>query len=367
MKLPELPQQPQAVPWPTRQWRSARAVAPAERFDAATSALWDLPEGAGATLALLVVQHGVIVYERYAEGVDANTPLRSWSMAKSVTQALAGMLVLDGKLDINAPINPPEWQGAQDPRAAITTRHLLEMRSGLAWNEDYVDRGVSDVMEMLWGSGSEDVAHFAAAKPLVHTPGSVFYYSSGTTNILARHLGALVSDRPVGQAPLGDAPLGDAPLGDRSGASEASMLRYMRERLFAPLGMTSATPKFDAAGTFIGSSFCFCTARDFARFGLLFLRDGIWDGQRLLPEGWVDYTRTMTHREQVEPHSHYGAQWWIADDEVTFYASGYETQRIVVAPHRDSLVVRLGNTPGEFGPSVALRVLAVLEALPTLR
>ena len=358
MHLPELPRQHAATAWPTREWPSREWPSqewPAQErpaqdragrgaaLAAATAAVWDLPAGAGATLALLVVHRGAIIYERYAPGTHAATSLPSWSMAKSITQALAGMLVHDGRLDIDAPIDALEWRAPGDPRAAITTRHLLEMRSGLAWVEDYVDRGVSDVIEMLWGSGSGDVAHYAAVKPLAHAPGSFFYYSSGTTNILARHLGDLVG-----------------------GGRGDAMAQFMAARLFQPLGMTTATPRFDAAGTFIGSSFCFCSARDFARFGLLFLRDGVWDGRRLLPAGWVDYARTMTFREPVAPHGNYGAQWWIADDGATFYASGYETQRIVVAPARDAIVVRLGTTPAAFGALVGERVLAVLETLPAV-
>lgn len=339
LKLTELPPQNSATPWPTRNWPTG-AAPQAPGFAAAVDAVWDLPDGAGATLALLVAHHGEIVCERYADGVDATTALQSWSMAKSITHALAGLLVGDGVLDIDAPILAPEWQTPGDPRAAITARHLLDMRSGLSWVEDYVDGSVSDVIPMLFGAGSADVAHFAADKPLEHAPGSVFYYSSGTTNLLARHLGRLV------------------------GGGAAGMAQFMAQRLFGPLGMSSATPKFDDAGTFKGSSFCFCSARDFARFGHLFLRDGLWEGRRLLPPGWVDYARTMTFREPVDKHRHYGAHWWIADDGQTFYASGYETQRIIVAPAHDAIVVRLGNTPAAFGALVGDRVLALLDALP---
>lgn len=362
MSLPPLPTQRADVPWPTQRWATAQPQTNRARFTASAQALWDLPEGAGHTQALLVVQEGSIVYEHYADGIDESTTLQSWSMAKSITQALTGLLVKDGRLDIDAPVAAREWQAAGDPRAAITTRHLLAMRSGLAWNEDYVDAGVSDVIEMLFASGKSDVAHFAAAKPLAHAPGSVFYYSSGTTNILARHLGVVVGGAVVGRGVVGGGSLRDEVVGEVNDGG-AGMLTFMRERLFAPLGMNSATPRFDDCGTFIGSSFCFCTAQDFARFGLLYLRDGVWDGQRLLPVGWVDQARSISFRETAEANRHYGAQWWIADDETTFYASGYETQRIVVSPQKDALIVRLGQTPAAFGPMVDQRLFALLETL----
>ena len=123
----------------------------------------------------------------------------------------------------------------------------------------------------------------------------------------------------------------------------------MRERLFGPLGMTSAAPKFDAAGTFIGSSFCFATPRDFARFGLLYLRDGVWDGKRLLPEGWVDYARTKTWQQEPEStDSPYGAQWWLGMvGPGSFSANGYDGQYTCVVPDLDMVVVRHGVSPAE--------------------
>lgn len=119
----------------------------------------------------------------------------------------------------------------------------------------------------------------------------------------------------------------------------------MRERLFAPLGMTSAAPRLDAAGTFIGSSFCFATARDFARFGLLYLRDGVWEDRRLLPEGWVDYARTPTPQQAASEDGPYGAHWWLElAGPGSFSANGYEGQYIVICPDRDLVIVRNGVT-----------------------
>src|SRR5262249_27646943 len=145
----------------------------------------------------------------------------------------------------------------------------------------------SDVRAMLFGEGKADVAAYAAAAPLAHEPGSFFQYSSGTTNLVVKALSLAL------------------------GATGPAFEAFMRERLFGPLGMKSPIPKFDAAGTFIGSSYCFCSARDFARFGLLYMRDGVWDGRRLLPAGWVDYARTPTFQQPGAADLRYGAHWWL--------------------------------------------------------
>jgi len=251
-------------------------------------------------------------------------------MAKSITQALVGLAVGEGLLDVHAPADAPVWRGAGDPRAAITLDHLLRMSSGLAWVEDYSPDNPSDVIDMLFGKGAGDVAAFAEATPLAHQPGTFFYYSSGATNIVCACLGRA--------------------LAARGPAMEA----FMHERLFGPLGMASAMPRFDEAGTFIGSSFCFCTPRDFARFGLLYLRDGMWEGRRLLPEGWVDYARTPTFQQAgAEADGRYGAHWWLdIAGPGSFSANGYEGQHIVLCPDRDLIIVRHGATPTATQPAV---------------
>ena len=336
--LPSLPAQASATPWPTESW--PRAELPAEvdaiALEAIVRALLDLPADHGVTDAVLVVHRGALVLEAYGAEANAQSTLQSWSMAKSMLHALTGMLVLDGRIDPDAPLPAPEWQADGDPRARITWRDALRMRSGLAFAEDYVDAGVSDVIEMLWGAGKDDVAHYAADKPLEHAIGSVFNYSSGTTNILSRALGELV------------------------GGGEAGMRAFMNDRLFRPLGMQSPLPKFDARGTWKGSSFCFCSAQDFARFGLLYLRDGIWAGERLLPAGWADDARTPTH---LDADAAYGSHWWVDHrDPTRFFASGYEGQRILLDPARDLIAMRLGRTPNERAPEV----MEPLHAIPAL-
>jgi CubicO group peptidase (beta-lactamase class C family) len=332
VRLPPLPRQPAGAPWPTREWptapentvpRVATRLLDAA-FDAAPS------EELGVTHAVVIVQGGRLLTERYAEGFGPHVTCRSWSMAKSITQALVGIAVGDGGLDIHAPAAVPSWRGADDPRRAITLDHLLRMSSGLAWVEDYTPENPSDVIAMLFGAGAADVATFAEAATLAHPPGSFFYYSSGTSNIVAACLGRAL------------------------GVSGPAMEAWMRARLFDPLGMTSAAPRFDDAGTFIGSSYCFATPRDFARFGLLYLRDGIWEDRRLLPEGWVDYARTPTFQQPgAEVDGRYGAHWWLdVAGPGSFSANGYEGQHIVLCPDRDLIVVRHGATPTATQPAV---------------
>ncbi len=339
MTLSPLPAQPSDTPWPTQDWpQGAPLPADIRAFlDAAFAP--EAEASTGLTDAVVIVQGGRLVFERYGEGLGRESTFPSWSKAKSMTQALVGMAVLDGKLDIHAPADVPEWTRPGDPRAAITLDQLLRMSSGLKFVEDYVPGSVSDVIEMLYGSGKDDTAAYAAAQPLIHPPGEVMSYASGTTNIVARALGrALGTDR-------------------------AGFEVFMRERLFGPLGMKSPLPKFDAAGTFIGSSFCFCSALDFARFGYLYLRDGVWEGERLLPEGWVDYARTLTASKH-DPEAPYGAHWWLGvGGPGSFSANGYDGQYTCVVPDLDLVMVRGGRTPLDLKDNLKVWVREAIERI----
>lgn len=330
--LPSLPAQPAGTPCPTRDWPTGDIPRSADR--ARLDRLVDHafadtpPDDLDETDALVVIRHGRLVLERYAKERAATDTFKSWSMAKSITHALVGILVKDGKLDIHAPAPVPEWQEAGDPRGAITLDQLLRMSSGLAFVENYLPGEHSDSNEMLWGTGKADVAHYAASLPLEHAPGSFWSYSSGTTNIVARTC-AVAAD-----------------------AFGADFAAFMRARLFAPLGMTTPIPKFDAAGTFIGSSWCFASARDFARFGLLYLRDGMWDGTRLLPQGWVDYARTPTFQQPTDS-LRYGAHWWLdLAGKGSFSANGHQGQYTMIIPRLDMVIVRHGTTLGLKPPNV---------------
>lgn len=295
----------------------------------------DNPENPlSTTQALTVMQHGEVVLERYADGFDAQSTFISWSMAKSMTSALCGILVDRGEIDIEAPAAVPEWQGTGDPRSAITLRHLLEMRSGLEWNEDYVDGAVSDVIEML---ASPDMAALAATKPLAHEPGEHFYYSSGTTNIISRILGDYLGGRDAMEAALQD-------------------------DLFGPAGMTNAIPKFDAAGTFVGSSFVYATARDFMAFGELFRNGGMVGDQRVLSQRWIDES-LVEHSVDEDSGQGYGLQWWLVRDEHgSFCCNGYEGQRIQVVPDLDLTFVRLGKTDADYSEDLRSFYAEIVKA-----
>ncbi len=314
--LPPLPAQPAGTPWPTADWPTGAALPAtlAARIDAAFT-----DDSLGITDAVLIIQGGAVRYERYGPDLDQQSRFPSWSKAKSITQALVGLAVAQGRIDIHAPANVPAWKA--DERSAITLDQLLRMSSGLKFVEDYVPGSVSDVIEMLFGSGKEDVAAYAIAQPLAHKPDTHWSYASGTTNIICDIL--------------------QRTLGLKGEAFEA----HMRAVLFEPLGMTSPMPRFDAAGTFIASSYCFSTARDFARFGLLYLRGGVWEDKQLLPAAWVDYARTPTPVPATEELG-YGAQWWLGlGGPGSFSANGYEGQYTLAIPDLDVIMVRHGRTP----------------------
>ncbi len=299
------------------------------------------------TRALVVVHRGRIVAERYAPGFNASMPLIGWSIGKGLANALIGLRVKDGKLAPTDTGLMPEWRGKDDPRRAITLDQLMRMTSGLAFDESYGDTD-SDVVRMLFAEG--DKAAFAANKPLLFPPGTHFAYSSGTTTILAGIL-------------------------RQTFAEERDYLAYPRLRLFGPLGMRSAVLEPDASGTFAASSFFFATARDFARLGLLFLHDGVWNGRRILPEGWVAYSLIPT---AISPEAEYGAHLWLKlpdsprggeppmpDD--AYYMLGHDQQIIAVVPSRDLVIVRLGLTREGGDWDTARELAPIVAAFPAAR
>ncbi len=336
LPLVPLPAQPAGVPWPTDDWPTGElpgTVDLATLLDAAFD-----PDGPlRDTYAVVVVQGGRLVAERYGgtlpqwEGpgqpVQTDTPLLSWSMAKSMLHAVAGMLVGEGRLDPAAPADVPLWRGMDDPRGSITLADLLAMRDGLSFLEEYEDPETSDVLRMLFGDGQSDMARFAADRPLAAPPGSRFNYSTGTSMVVSGIVAAALG----------------------SGGPYES---FLSDRLFGPLGMHSARATFDDAGSWVAGSYVHATARDYARFGLLYLRDGMWEGRRLLPEGWVDVGRTPRSVDPDDGHL-YGAHWWTRDEPLgTFWAAGHDGQFIDVCPALDLVVVRLGKTESDRSPLV---------------
>lgn len=271
----------------------------------------------GHPFAFVVLHKGGIVAEHYDQGIGPDTKLLSWSMAKSFVNALVGMMVKDSLIDIHAPLPIPEWQ--DDDRKTITLHDLMQMQSGLEWNEDYGAR--SDVNVML--HCEEDMGLYALQKPLEYKPGTHWYYSSGSTNIVVRYLRSLFS-------------------------SDEAFLSYMRERLFAPLVIRNAIFEQDMSGTPVGSSYLYITAKNFARFGQMYLDDGCVDDERILPEGWVDYTCTPASNSE----NRYGAFFWLNRGgkypdvpKDMYWCDGHDGQCIFIIPSCQLVVVILGYSP----------------------
>ncbi len=326
------PARPRPVLDPALPWPEGRAAAPppSPSLGRALDQAFREPHGEDAamrrqTLAVVVAHRGRLVAERYAPGIDPTTPLMSWSMAKSVLATLVGIAAREGRLDLEAAAPVPEWSNAADPRHRITPDQLLRMSSGLAFDETY--GALNDVSVMLFTRG--DTGAFAAAMPLAHPPDTVWSYSSGTSNLLARLLR------------------------DALGGTLAQRVGWARERLFDPAAMTTAVFEPDASGSFIGSSFVLASARDWARFGELHRRDGMWQGRRILPPGWVERVTTPT---PAAPEGCYGAHWWLNAGAPeapaarmwptlprdTYAARGHSGQYVVVVPSAELVVVRLG-------------------------
>ena len=275
------------------------------------------------THAVVVVHDGHIVAERYARGVTADTPLPGWSMAKSVLSTLVAILVQDGRLSLDARELLPLWR-SPDPRARISLEDLLRMRSGLRFAEVYSNPW-SDVVKMLFTV--PDTAEYASTRPLSAPPGSVWSYSSGTTNILSA-----IARRAVG---------------------ESEYASWPRRALFDRLGMPSAIVEPDASGTFVFSSFMLATARDWARYGQLWVDGGRCGDDTILSKEWIRFSTTPTVQSL---DGGYGAHWWlklnpeiggggpaaasIASD--AFFAIGHEGQTLTVIPSRRLVIVRLG-------------------------
>lgn len=258
--IPAEPAHPEKIPWPRGDLRPA-GTPPAKvatvKIDQAVEKLFleDHPGKKLYTRAVVVVHNGRIIAERYGEGITKDTPLLSWSIAKSMVNALIGIMAQQGKIDIKKPAPVAEWQKTKDdPRRAITLDQMLRMSSGLDWVEVYAEKPISDVNMMLFLQ--PDMAAFAAAKPQIAPPDKEWRYSSGTTNIICR----IIKERT---------------------GNLNNYWNFPRRELFNKIGMRSAVWSTDATGTFIGSSFIYATARDYARFGLLYLNDGVWQGKRL--------------------------------------------------------------------------------------
>ena len=295
-----------------------------------------------ATRAVVVVYRGAVVAERYAQGFGPDSKFMSHSIAKFLLGTVVGIAVRKGLLDVKAPADVPEWRRRPgDRRARITIENFLHMSTGLRWKENYVDP-LADLPAAVSGPGYRDEAAFVASYPLDHEPGTHYYYSSGAANRLSG-----VVRRAVG--------------GDR-----ASYLGFMRRELFDPVGMRSAEPEFDVVGTWIGSSWFWATARDYARLGQLYLQDGVWEGRRILPEGWVTYTRTPGPAPNNSDR--YGVMCqtpWPERGSDAFGHRGYRGQALIIVPSRELVVARFANIlRDDYRPVLLDHLWEIVQAFP---
>ncbi|RYD82763.1 MAG: class C beta-lactamase-related serine hydrolase [Sphingobacteriales bacterium] len=275
------------------------------------------------TRALLVVYDGRLITENYAPGFNKNSKMLGWSMAKSITSAMIGMLVKQNKLDVLKPAPVAEWTDAKDGRHSITLETLLQQTSGLNFEENY--NKSSNATVMLFNKA--DMGKYTALQPLKEKPGTQFYYSSGNSNILSRIVRQTVGDK--------------------------NYHFFIYDSLFYKLGMYNTVMEPDASGTMVGSSYVFATAQDWARFGLLYYNNGVVNGQKLFTDDWVTKTAAPSTADKLKQ---YGYQFWLNGfDEKTaskrkfsaapadmFYADGYAGQYVFIIPSKKIIIVRLG-------------------------
>jgi len=335
-----LPAQEDTSTWPGQKWEKAKL--PQQIIDKiepmiADAMNRDLSDVMGETRSVVIIYRGQLVLERYRDGFGPDTKQISWSMAKSFTSALVGRALDMGWIkSIDQPM-PGPWD-APDPRAKITWRQWLNMTDGLKYSEiGEADLTKNDVVQMMFGRGRFDTNAYVRQLPLAHSPGEHWNYSSAAYHMIGRALQTLIAKHAKSE-----------------NINAKDMVNFANKQLFLPIGM-DAQIEFDPAGTYMGGSLIWASATDFARFGYLFLRDGIWGRQRLMPKGWVEFAHTQTPAQNANI---YGAGWWIQPNDPanirpagkasalppqdSFSAQGHEGQTIWVVPSRDLVIVRLG-------------------------
>jgi len=291
----------------------------------------------GDVFAFMVLYKGIPVAEAYKPQFNKNTRFLSWSIAKSLTNALVGVLAEKGKMDINNPAGIDEWKA--DDRSKITLNDLLQMQSGLKWNEDYGNK--SDVTVMLYCES--DMSRYAFQQPLEHTPGTFWSYSSGTANIVSYLI-------------------------RRQFTNDSLYYSFISSQFFSKIGIPDAVLEVDPSGTSIGSSYLYATVRDYARFALLYQNNGVLNGERIFPEGWVKYTTSAASASKGE----YGAFFWLnigkkfpSAPEDMYMCEGHDGQQIFIMPAQELIVVVLGYSPTSKGGMDTNRLLK--DILGTLK
>jgi CubicO group peptidase (beta-lactamase class C family) len=291
----------------------------------------------GTAFAFMVIHKGIPVAEAYKPQFTYKTRFLSWSMAKSFVNSLVGILVKEGRMDIDKPADIGAWKS--DNRSRITVNNLMQMQSGLKWNEDYGNR--SDVTLML--HLESDMGRYAFDRPEAFPAGTHWYYSSGSTNIVS----SLIRKQ------LG---------------SDSAYYLFAKKKLFNKIGMPDALFETDPSGTIIGSSYLYATARDYGRFAMLWMNDGVFNGERILPEGWVKYTTTPA----ADSKGIYGSFFWLnrsralpSVPEDAFLCEGHDGQYICIIPSKDLIIVELGYSPSSKGGMDLNRLIA--DVLSTVK
>lgn len=266
------------------------------------------------TRAVIVLYKNQLIAEKYADGFSKETKLLGWSMTKSITSAVLGVLEKQDKINVDQINLFPEWQN--DVRSKITLNNLLQMNSGLEWVEDY--NNISDVTKMLFLA--EDMTQTQLKKPLTSKPNESWNYSSGTTNLLSGFI-------------------------RNQFKTHQEYLDFWYAELIDKIGMHSMLIETDASGNYIGSSYGWATARDWAKFGLLYLHNGNWNGEQILNQSWVEYSKTPTNTSNGQ----YGAQFWLNAGGVypnvpkdLFSCNGYQGQHVFIIPSKELVIVRFG-------------------------
>lgn len=305
------------------------------------------------TDGIVIIHNGYIVYEKYGRGYDKDSKHITWSVTKSYVNTLAGMLVKEKKiaLDDFAYKYYPELNKGK--KKTITVRHLINMSSGLKWDEGYESSPVfSDVVAMLYTLGHRDMAHYAATRPLTHKPGTFWYYSSGETNLLSRIL--------------------------MQAAGGEEEYEKLFSKFASQIGMNNYTIERDHSGNIVGSSYLYTTPREMAKLGLLYFANGKWENESLFPEDWVKFTLTMAKGYYTTPKSkdtvidNPGAHWMLnvgipetGQERVLpnsptdlFYATGHWGQRIIVIPSHSLIIARTGDDrDGTFSPDKMISLI----------
>ena len=338
---------------------SEEAGAPRDQLARQVDELFTM-EGLGETRAVLLYADGRLAAERYAEGYSEETRFISWSMAKTITAVLIGMLAADGLLDVDAPAPVDMWQRSGDPRADITLEHLLQMRSGLRHTEAGDPPYESSEVRMLFLDGGDDMAKWAKEQPLEAEPGERFEYSSNTTVILADIAARALTDS------------------EDPDARREAVETYLQQRLFGPLGMNSMVAEYDASGTLIGGSLMHATARDYAAFGEFLRRGGTApSGEQLVPTRWVEAMLTPSptasqYGYQIwlnRPLGQKGAEWGhpLFPERAPaslFSLIGHMGQYVLVSPDQRLTMVRLGHSNSEERKAMLQQAADVLALYP---